>query len=103
MLKESISKKNSNWVVKWHASTYLNNRHTLCPPHSLVKNKGNDGSRTHDSNNFRYNTRLKTKPIRIDNLKIAELPESRKVFENFLNSKQKILYKFKRLLNVLLD
>lgn len=96
MVKKSISKKKSSWAVKWYANAYLNNSLTLYTHHSSVKNIENDDSGSHAANNFHYNTRLKNKPIRINNLKIAELPESRKIFENFFNTNQKILYKFKK-------
>lgn len=64
-------------------------------PHFFAKDIRNDGSRTHTSNNFHYNTRLKNKLIRINNPKVAKLPESIKIFENFFDSNQIKIYNLK--------
>ena len=39
-----IKGKNNSWAIRWHASAFLNNKLTLYPKNSLVKNIGIDGS-----------------------------------------------------------
>jgi hypothetical protein len=46
MLKDQIAGKNSSWAIRWYASAFLNERHTLYPGKSLVFHSGNDGSGT---------------------------------------------------------
>ena len=45
LYRQSIGKLNS-WAIRWHASMYLENRVTLYPPQSLIRNDGMDGSGT---------------------------------------------------------
>ncbi|AUZ84054.1 glycosyltransferase [Methylophaga nitratireducenticrescens] len=47
MLKDQIRGKNNSWYVRWSASLFLNQKLTLMPPKSLVRNIGIDGTGTH--------------------------------------------------------
>jgi len=47
MLCRQILGKNNSWAVRWHTSLFLNDRLTLYPARSLVRNIGFDGSGTH--------------------------------------------------------
>jgi hypothetical protein len=53
MLQSQASGKVDSWAICWHASMYIQEKLTLFPPASLVKNNGNDGSGVHSGvNNF---------------------------------------------------
>jgi len=47
MLKDQIRGKNNSWYVRWSASLFLNQKLTLMPHKSLVRNIGIDGTGTH--------------------------------------------------------
>lgn len=47
MLEDFIEGKNSSWAIRWYASAFLNDKYTLYPGKSLVKNIGLDNSGTH--------------------------------------------------------
>lgn len=47
MLLKQIRGENSSWAIRWYASALLQNKFTLYPGYSLVKNIGNDDSGTH--------------------------------------------------------
>ena len=47
MLKDQIKGKNNSWYVRWAASLFVNQKLTLMPNETLVKNIGIDGTGTH--------------------------------------------------------
>ncbi|MFD1188891.1 glycosyltransferase, partial [Pontibacter rugosus] len=47
MLIDQINKKNDSWAIRWYASAFLENKYTLYPTKTLVKNIGLDMSGTH--------------------------------------------------------
>lgn len=49
MLADADAGLVDSWAIRWHASAFLANLHTLYPTRSLVTNIGQDGSGTHCS------------------------------------------------------
>ena len=47
MLKAQVAGKVNSWAVRWYAAAFLNNKLTLYPAISFVKNIGLDGSGAH--------------------------------------------------------
>ncbi len=47
MLKDQMEGKVDSWAIRWYASAFLNNKLTLYPSSTLVRNIGMDGSGTH--------------------------------------------------------
>jgi hypothetical protein len=47
MLEAQIAGRNDSWYIRWHASTFLQNRLHLMPGRSLVRNIGIDGTGVH--------------------------------------------------------
>jgi hypothetical protein len=84
MLEDRAAGLNQSWAIIWYASAFVENKLCLYPPHSLVKNTGNDGSGTHTlSAEDAYDTELKRiNQVRLPD-RIAESAEGREAFERF--------------------
>src|SRR5690606_23610171 len=54
MLKRQVEGKNSSWAVRWYASAFLQDKLTLYPGKSLIRNIGNDNSGTHSESTSLY-------------------------------------------------
>lgn len=98
MLTET-RRKNHSWAIKWYASAFLKNMHTLYPKKSYVKNIGFDSMATNcnSENVFKQNINSKKKSIKF--IKVEDNIEARKLFENFFKSivkKESFLKKIKR-------
>jgi hypothetical protein len=63
MLKDQIKGKNNSWAVRWYASALLQDKLTLYPGKSFLKNIGLDASGTHHDNNNAYCTELTETPV----------------------------------------
>jgi hypothetical protein len=76
MLQNQISGKVNSWAIRWYASAFLENKLTLYPGKTLVKNIGNDNSGTHgidygDNYNELFHNVLNLEKIQIiEDLKI---------------------------------
>lgn len=58
MLKDQIAGLNNSWAIRWYASAFLRNKLVLYPPHSLVKNIGNDSTGTHSETTDQFDVEL---------------------------------------------
>tara|TARA_B100001057_G_scaffold351220_1_gene352715 strand:+ start:1816 stop:2739 length:924 start_codon:yes stop_codon:yes gene_type:complete len=102
MLDDQIKGKNDSWAIRWYASAFLENKLTLYPKNSFVRNIGVDGSGTHGYELYnRFNTKKLNnknyKNIKNENLKIKENLLMKKKFENYF-----LIYKSKlRVRNIL--
>jgi glycosyltransferase involved in cell wall biosynthesis len=47
LLYKNVIGQNNSWAIRWHATNFLLKRVSLHPPHSLIVNRGTDGSGTH--------------------------------------------------------
>jgi len=84
MLQNNIEGKNDSWAIRWHATNFLLERYSLCPPKSLVINTGNDGSGTHTRQNTQASKKLLVKEVKIQNWRLPKrLPPSQ--INDFLN------------------
>lgn len=54
MLMRQIKGKNQSWAVRWYASALLQDKLTLYPGKSLLRNTGNDDSGTHSKKTSVY-------------------------------------------------
>ncbi|CAM8385724.1 hypothetical protein MCEET85_00843 [Candidatus Methylopumilus planktonicus] len=86
MLKDSFMNKNNSWAIRWHASAFLNNKLTLYPGISLVKNIGNDNSGDHCISLRIFDQKLPSKAFEISKIRPEESFYARKLFINFFNS-----------------
>ena len=85
MLKDNFKKKNDSWAIRWYASAFLKNKLTLYPPHSLIKNIGNDGSGSNTKSEKKFDITLKNKPIKIKKIIVKENKKVKKEIEDFFN------------------
>ena len=84
MLQDNLEGKNDSWAIRWHATNFLLDRYSLCPPKSLVINFGNDGSGTHSRQYWPRLTEHRFQEVNLHNWKLpTKLPPSR--ISNFLS------------------
>ena len=60
MLENTLNKKVNSWGIIFYLYLFVNDKITLFPYRSLVKNKGFDGTGNHRSKNNVFNTRFNT-------------------------------------------
>lgn len=88
MLKDEVSGKIDTWDIQWYASAFLNDKLTLYPGKSLVKNIGCDSSGTHCNESGDYDTCVSNEPVRMERIPIEENQVARKAFKKFFRSLQ---------------
>lgn len=72
LLKNQVENKVSSWAICWYASALLNDKLSLYPVKSLVKNIGLDNTGTHNSYSFEYRTDIFQKQILVSNIPLKE-------------------------------
>ena len=92
MLKHQISGRNDSWAIRWHASTFLNNRLQLSPNVSLVKNIGFDGSGVHSGVSNDFTVRVGEAPIAVRRLPLAQNDEARAALIRYYRRTHKSLF-----------
>ena len=99
MLEDQINGKNDSWAVRWHASTFLENKLTLYPGLSFVQNIGNDNTGTHCSQTQSFNVELNTVGFHpLTKVTIKESTPGKLEYIDFFNSglkKKNKLFNFK--------
>ena len=105
MLKNQIEGKCDSWAIRWLASAYLNNKLTLYPGESMVKQIGMDGyGATHSSITNNYDVNLRMKPIKLtDNIKIEESEIGWYAFKSFFLRIMPLRGKIKRIYKLLIN
>jgi hypothetical protein len=86
MLEQQIKGEIDSWAIKWHASAFINDKLTLYPGKSLVKNIGTTGSSTHFSDTKVFDVNLSDKAIDVEKGEIKENNYGKKIFEEYFNS-----------------
>lgn len=98
MLKDQVAKKNNSWAIRWYASCFLKDMHTLYPVASFVKNIGIDNSgenSTLDLLNL-ANKKFNKTDYKITRQPIVESKIAREEIELFF--KNKISFKIKNII-----
>jgi hypothetical protein len=86
MLANRALGKNDSWAILWHASLFLQDRLTLHPSPSLVRNIGVDGSGTHSGKEGRYDSVLaESYPGLPDHLEVAHNQGAAMLMSSFLD------------------
>lgn len=65
MLRRQIQGKNDSWAIRWYASLFLSDMLALNVGHSLVQNKGFDGTGTHSGGGQLYASSLYMQPLKV--------------------------------------
>lgn len=86
MLSAAVSERIDSWAIRWHASVFLEDKLTLYPGRSLVRNIGNDASGTHCGYSSRLDVDPGLKPVRVGDIPIEENHLARSALENFFSS-----------------
>jgi hypothetical protein len=89
MLKNQCEGANDSWAIRWYASAFLSSKLTLYPGRSLVSNIGNDNSGIHCAKSVHLDTGISQSPIKLDEIKIEESKQSRKIFEIYFRQQKK--------------
>jgi hypothetical protein len=99
MLKKQNKGKINSWAIRWHASAYLQNKLTLYPGKSLIKNIGFDISATHTADNNYFGVNLSFEPINIQKIPPLENLEMKTaIIEFYKKNKSNLLKKAWQLL-----
>jgi len=72
MLENQIIGLNDSWAIRWRASAFLNNKYTLYPGKSLVKNIGFDSSGANSGRNNYMDVELANHKIFIEFKQVKE-------------------------------
>ncbi len=86
MLENQIKGEIDSWAIKWHASAFINNKFTLYPGKSLVRNIGTTGSSTHFAETKVFDIELSEAPVDVKKIEIKESDEAKKMFEEYFRS-----------------
>ena len=89
MLNDQIKGKSDSWAIRWHASAFINNKLTLYPGVSLVKNIGMDGTGEHCGTTNYFDCEVSRDPIEIKKISVTENEEVRKLVEEYLMNMEK--------------
>ncbi|MCW5211924.1 hypothetical protein VU04_03330 [Desulfobulbus sp. TB] len=87
MLINQIEGKNDSWAVRWYASALINDKLTLYPGKSLVKNIGLDGSGSHCGMDHTFDTIKFEKQIIENNIPVEENVEAFMKFQDFFSGR----------------
>lgn len=86
MLKKQIAGKNDSWAIRWHASAFINNRLTLYPGKSFVKNIGTDGEGTHVKQTAVYDSELCNEKLELKLIDVREDENAKNELVKYFNS-----------------
>lgn len=86
MLEDQVNGINNSWAIRWNAAAFLENRLTLYPGHSLVRNIGFDESGTHCGANENFDVVLANHPVSMKRIALIESVEGTRAFRHFFLS-----------------
>ena len=94
MLQNQIDGKNNSWAIRWYASAFLENKLTLYPGISLVRNIGNDNSGTHRQDGQFMKTEVSDEKIVLQDIPIKESTLARELISKYLLKHSNLNYLF---------
>lgn len=83
MLESQVRGDNDSWAIRWNASAFLNDKLTLYPARSLVRNIGFDASGFHCGANADFDVPLSETPIMLERIEIVESAQANRAFRTF--------------------
>lgn len=89
MLRDQIAGLNSSWAVRWHAKCFLENKLTLYPSKTLVKNIGFDNSGTHCNSEDFFDSDFSSTSESNSSINVEESNIATKELESFFRSNRK--------------
>jgi len=100
MLQDSIEKKVDSWAILWYASAFLNNKLTLYPSSSLIKNTGTGDLATHKQDKYFMSTDISQQPVTIASIPIEETKEAKELMSKYFLKHLGLRKRIKRLLHI---
>ncbi len=86
MLVAQTQGKVDSWAIRWYASAFLENRLTLYPGKSLVRNIGTDSSGTHCGTTDSFSGELGGHRLAVERMPITENLKARAAVSHYLRS-----------------
>ena len=97
MLERQVKGENDSWAIRWNASLFLKDMLSLNVGHSLVQNKGFDGSGTHCGGGDLYGSNLWLSALPVEKIEpVEENLKARTVFRKYYKRTQGFWAKVKR-------
>lgn len=94
MLKSQIKGKNDSWAIRWHLSVFLDDKLTLYPGKSFIKNIGCDYSGQHSVATTVFDPIMCDKYSELKKISIIENRDAWKHFETYyIKTKKNVLIK----------
>lgn len=100
MLRLQKEGKVDSWAIRWYASAYLQNKLTLYPSCSLVRNIGGDGSGTHVKDDLLSSAGLSSHKIDLIEMALKEKKEVRRMIGQYYFKKLTAVGKLKKWLRL---
>lgn len=100
MLEKTIRGEVDSWAILWYASAFLNNKLTLYPYKSLIKNIGNDETATHRQDKNSMNVDIYNDQIILSDIPVKESVKAKKLISNYFYSFLGLRRKIKRNLRI---
>ena len=86
MLKDQVEGKNDSWALPWYAAAFLQNKLTLIPGRSLVRNTGIDGTGVHSGKSDEWAVELTTTPVVVARIPPEDSIQGREAVTAFFRS-----------------
>jgi len=92
MLKNQIKGKNDSWAIRWHLSAFLNNKLTLYPGKSFIKNIGCDSSGQHSIGTKVFDPLMIENYLDLSKIQRFESCEAKMKFEEYFRMINKNIF-----------
>ncbi|MEH6636964.1 MAG: hypothetical protein V7700_15685 [Halioglobus sp.] len=86
MLLDQIAGRNNSWAVRWYASALINDKLTLHPGTSLIRNIGLDGSGSHCDEYEGFDTEPSQNPIQVEDNPVIESDSALLAWKKYLRT-----------------
>jgi len=95
LFEAHINNNIAGWDIVWSATCFMNDKYTLFPRKSLVKNIGNDGSGTNCAADESFdNVSLYLNPIIVSKVDVLDNIEALKLYKIYVNGGRSAFYIF---------
>ncbi|MEP5566533.1 MAG: glycosyltransferase [Halioglobus sp.] len=86
ILRDQIAGENDSWAIRWYASIFLENKLSLNPGSSLLRNIGTDASGTHCDVTALYDVRVSERAVVFDDIEVQDSAPARLAIERFFRA-----------------
>ncbi len=86
MLEDQIAGRNNSWAIRWYASAFLQEKLTLYPAVSFVRNIGFDGSGTHSGKRNFWEAKELTGSFNLKEINAVEDAKAKMIIADYFRS-----------------